>query len=188
MKKTLLFLVAVSLVSFVRAADTAAIEGTFQKFWSAYAKKDFAAAAAEMLPADLEAAKTELLPVFLGAQTHKAKEVQEVVTTFFGRTVGKARESLSAAEVYAGLNRVITANDPQFFELLKEAATTIIFVRRPDADNAEVHFQVTIRGAAGASDIDVESLTKKNGRWWVRLSDDPKQIAAQFKEMIAQAR
>ena len=120
--------------------------------------------------------------MFLEAQSSKTKEVQEVVTAFFGRAVGKARDSLTPAEVFAGLNRVVTSNDPQFFELLKDAKTAIIFVRTPDADNAEVHFQVTIRGE---SDVDVEGLTRKNGRWWVRINEDPKQIAAQFKAMFS---
>ncbi len=185
MKKPLFVFLMLSLVALVRGADTKPIEAAFQKYWEAYAKKDFAKAAAEVLPADLEAAKAELLPVFLGAQTHKAKPVQDAVGAFFGRAVGKARESMTPAEVFAGLNRVITGNDPEFFEMLKDASTSIVFVRSEDADNAEVHFQVTIRGA---SDIDVERLTKKAGRWWVRISEDPKQIAASLKEMIANAK
>jgi hypothetical protein len=139
-------------------------------------------AAAEVLPSDLDAAKTELLPVFLAAQTNKAKEVQDVVTAFFGRAVGKSRETMTPADVFAGLNRVVTANDPQFFDLLKDARTSIIFVRASDADTAEVHFQVTIRGE---SDVDSETLAKKNGRWWVRINEDPKEIAAQFKAMLS---
>lgn len=185
MKKTLLLLLSLAVSATAFAADTAAVEKVFQTYWSAYANKDFAKAAAEVLPSDLDAAKTELLPVFLGAQTNANKEVQQVVTTFFGKAVGKSRESLSPAEVFAGLNRVITANNPDFFELLKQAQTTIIFVRTPDADNAEVHFQVMFRGQA---DIDVEALTKKSGRWWVRINEDPKQIAASLKEMIARAK
>lgn len=106
-----------------------------------------------------------------------------MVTEFFGRAVGKARESLTPVEVFAGLNRIITAGNQNFFELLKDARTSIIFVRTPDANNAEVHFQVTIRGE---SDVDVEKLTKKNGRWWVRINEDPKEVAAQFKAMLAQ--
>ena len=185
MKKTLFLLLALTLSAISRAADTKPIEAVFQNYWDAYARKDFAKAAADVLPADLEATKRELLPVFLSAQSSQVKQVQEVVNAFFGRAVGKARESLSTVEVFAGLNRVITGNDPQFFEMLKDAKTSIIFVRTPDADNAEVHFQVTVRGA---SDTDVEGLTKKNGRWWVKMGEDPKQIAASFKEMIAEAR
>jgi len=185
MKKTLLLLLSLTFSALAFAADTTPIEKAFQSYWDAYSKRDFAKAAAEVLPSDLEAAKTELLPVFLGAQTHANKEVQQVVTAFFGKAVGKSRESLSPAEVFAGLNRVITANNPDFFEALKQAQTTVVFVRTPDADNAEVHFQVMLRGA---SDMDVEALTKKSGRWWVRINEDPKQIAASFKEMIAQAK
>jgi hypothetical protein len=182
MKKLLSLCLSLMVCAVASAADTKPIEDVFQNYWSAYVRKDFVKAAADVLPSDLEAAKTELLPVFLSAQTSKNKEVQEIVSAFFGRAVGKARETLAPAEVFAGLNRVITAGNPQFFDMLKDAATSIIFVRTPDADNAEVHFQVTIRGA---SDIDVEALTKKSGRWWVRMSEDPKQVAAQFKEMIS---
>lgn len=182
MKKALLLILTLSLAAVLSAADTKPIETVFEKYWEAYARKDFAKAASEVLPSDLDAAKAELLPVFLSAQSHKAKEVQEIVAMFFGRAVGKARESMTPAEVFAGLNRVVTANDPQFFELLKDARTSVIFVRTPDADNAEVHFQVTIQGQ---SDVDSESLTKKSGRWWVRINEDPKEIAEQFKAMFS---
>ena len=182
MKKLLALTLALSLNVVAFAANTKPIEDVFQRYWSAYAKKDFVKAAGDVLPSDLEDAKSALLPVFLQAQGHKDKEVQEMVNAFFGRTVGKSRETLSPTEVYAGLNRLITSGNAEFFELLKDAALSIIFVRTPDEDNAEVHFQVTIRGQ---SDTDAETLTKKNGRWWVRINEDPKAVAAQFKEMLA---
>jgi hypothetical protein len=182
MKKAFLFLTAlIALSSISFAADNAPIEETFNRYWSAYSKKDFAKAAADVLPADLEAAKSALLPVFLAAQGNTTKEAQEIVTAFFGRTVGKARESLTPADVFAGLNRIAMANNPDMFEMLKDATTSIVFVRRPNDDDAEVHFQVSLRGAA---DMDSESLTKKNGRWWVRLNEDPQQLAANFKALF----
>lgn len=182
MKTLLALTLALSLNVVAFAANTKPIEDVFQRYWSAYAKKDFVKAAADVLPSDLEDAKAALLPVFIQAQGHRDKEVQEMVTAFFGRTVGKSRETLSPTDVYAGLNRLITAGNAEFFEVLKEAALSIIFVRTPDDDNAEVHFQVTIRGQ---SDTDAETLTKKNGRWWVRINEDPKEVAAHFKEMLA---
>jgi hypothetical protein len=182
MKKLLALTLALTLNVAAFAANTQPIEDVFQRYWSAYSKKDFVKAAADVLPSDLEEAKAALLPVFLQAQSHKDKEVQEMVTTFFGRIVGKSRETLSTQDVYAGLNRLITAGNAEFFEVLKDAALSIIFVRRPDDDNAEVHFQVTIRGQ---SDTDAETLTKKNNRWWVRINEDPKAVAAHFKEMLA---
>jgi hypothetical protein len=182
MKKLIVLALSVILCAASSAADTKPIEDVFQRYWSAYAKKDFVRAAADVLPADLEAAKTALLPVFLEAQTRSEKEVQEMVTAFFGRTVGKSRESLTPADVFAGLNRLVTAGNPEFFELLKTASLSIIFVRTPDDANAEVHFQVTVRGQ---SDTDSESLTKKDGRWWLRINEDPREIAAHFKEMLA---
>lgn len=180
MKKALLFL-TLALAPLAFAADNKPVEDVFNRYWSAYSKKDFAAAAADVLPADLENAKTILLPVFLGAQAHKHKEVQEVVNAFFGKAVGKARESLSPIEVFAGLNRIISGNNPEMFEAFKQATTSIVFVRRPSDDEAEVHFQVSVRGAA---EMDAEALTKRNGRWWVRLNEEPKEVAAQFKAMF----
>lgn len=182
MKKLILVTLAVILNTVSYGADTKPVEEVFQRYWGAYARKDFVKAAADVLPADLEAAKAELLPVLLQAQSHKDKEVQEMVGAFFGRTVGKSRETLSPQEVFAGLNRLVTAGNPQFFDMLKDATLTIIFVRRPDDENAEVHFQVTFRGE---SDTDTEALTKKNGRWWVRINEDPKEIATHFKEMLS---
>lgn len=182
MKKLLILLTTLAFGAVAMAADNAPIEAQFLKYWDAYAKKDFVKAASEILPSDLDDAKTEILPVFLAAQAHPKKQVQEIVNLFFGKAVGKAREAMSPTDVFAGLNRVITANNPDFFEMLKEARTTIVFVRAPDNDNAEVHFQVTVRGA---SDMDAERLTKKNGRWWMRSSEDPKNVAAQFKAIFA---
>jgi hypothetical protein len=180
MKKAFLFL-TLALTSLSFAADNKPIEDVFNRYWTAYSKKDFNTAAADVLPSDLEGAKTVLLPLFLGAQTNKNKEVQEVVNAFFGKTVGKARESLSPADVFVGLNRIISGNNPDMFEAFKAATTSIVFVRRPNDDEAEVHFQVSVKGAA---EMDAESLAKKNGRWWVRLNDDPKQIAVQFKALF----
>jgi hypothetical protein len=182
MKKLLVLTLALTLNAISFAANTKPIEDVFQRYWSAYAKKDFVKAAADVLPSDLEEAKTALLPIFLQAQGHKDKEVQEMVATFFGRTVGKGRENLTPQDVFAGLNRLITAGNAEFFDMLKDAALSIIFVRAPDDDNAEVHFQVTIKGQ---SDTDAESLTKKDGRWWVRINENPKEIASHFKEMLA---
>src|SRR5262245_54642223 len=88
------------------AADSKPIETVFQRYWSSYAKKDFIKAAADVLQSDLEEAKKALLPVFLEGQMHKDKEVQEMVAAFFGRTVGKSRETMSPQEVFAGMNRL----------------------------------------------------------------------------------
>lgn len=181
MIKAFAFLVALSFTAAGFAAAANPVEDTFQRYWSAYSKKDFTKAAAEVLPSDLDDTKAALLPVMLGAQANTAKEVQELVNTFFGRTVGKARESISSIEAYAGLQRLVTGSNPQFFEMLKDAKVTIIFVRSVDTDNAEVHYQVTI---GSESDTDAESLTRKNGRWWVRVNEDPKAVAAQVKEIV----
>jgi len=182
MKKALLCLLALISSAPLFGANTKPIEDTFQRYWTAYARKDFAKAAAEVLPADLDSMKGEVLPVFLGAQSNPNKEVQEMLGLFFGRTVGKARETMTPADVFAGLNRLVMAGDPQMFDQFKDATTTIIFVRTPGEDDAEVHFQVTIRGE---SDTDMEGLARKNGRWWIRIKDDAKATAAQFKEIFA---
>ncbi len=178
---TLCLALAVSAVSF--AADTQAVEETFHRYWASFVKKDFPKATADLLPSDLDDLKAAVLPVFVGAQGHKVKEVQEMVNAFFGRTVGKARETISSQEVFAGLNRVLLLGNPQLFDMLRDASTSIIFVRTPDADNAEIHFQLMLKGQA---EIEVESLIKKNGRWWMRVKEDPKATAEGFKQMFAQ--
>jgi len=181
MKKAFLLLLSLTVAAAAYAADTKPIEDAFQKYWALYSRKDFAKAAAEILPADLEATKAAVLPVMLAGQTSKAKEAQEVLGAFFGKTVGKSRETMSAQEVFAGLNRVVAAGSPELFEALKDASVSIIFVRVLTPDSAEVHFQITVRGAG---DTDAESLVKKDGRWWVKIKDDPKQTAESFKELF----
>jgi hypothetical protein len=123
-----------------------------------------------------------VLPVFLANQSSKAKDAPEVLAAFFGKTVGKARETMSAVEVFAGLNRIVAAGSPELFEVLKDATVSIIFVRSLAADSAEIHFQVMVRGQG---DTDAESMVKKDGRWWVKIKDDPKQTAQSFKELFA---
>jgi hypothetical protein len=182
MKKLIVLTLVLASVAVSFAANTKPIEEVFQRYWSAYSKKDFVKASADMLPSDLEEAKKALLPVFLEAQGNKDKEVQEMVVAFFGRTVGKSRETMSPQEVFAGMNRLVTAASPELFEALKEASVSIIFVRMVDDDNAEVHFQITTRGQ---SDTDVEALKKKDGRWWMRVNEQPQEIAAHFKTMLA---
>src|SRR4051812_529026 len=102
MKTALLGLLALISSAPLFGANTKPIEDTFQRYWTAYARKVSAKGAAEVLPADLDSMKSEVLPVFLGAQTNQKKDVQEMLGLFFGRTVGKARETMSPADVYAG--------------------------------------------------------------------------------------
>jgi hypothetical protein len=184
MKQALALILALAFTSVSFASNTKPIEDTFQRYWTAFVKKDFAKVTAEILPSDLEDLKKAVLPVFVGAQSHKVKEVQEIVVAFFGRTVGKSRETISAQEVFVGLNRVLMVGNPQLFDMLSQASTTIVFVRTPDADNAEIHFQLVLQGEG---DMEVETLTKKDGRWWMRLKEDPSETAEGFKQMFAQA-
>ncbi len=183
MKQALALILALAFTSVSFAANTQPIEDTFQRYWSAFVKKDFAKVTAEILPSDLEDLKKAVLPVFVGAQGHKVKEVQEIVAAFFGRTVGKARETMSPQEVFTGLNRVLMVGNPQLFEMLSQAKTTIVLVRTPNAENAVIHFQMVLQGEG---DMEIESLTKKDGRWWMRVKEDPRETAEGFKQMFAQ--
>ena len=181
MKRVLLLLLSLTVATAALAADTKPVEDVFNRYWSVYSKKDFGKATAEILPGDLEAMRAAVLPVFLAGQGSKAKDAPEVLSAFFGKTVGKGRETMTGAEVYAGLNRVVVAGSPEMFEAFKEATLSIIFVRAVNADTAEVHFQIMVRGQ---SDTDMETLVKKDGRWWIKAKDDPKETAASFKELF----
>ena len=35
------------------------------------------------------------------------------------------------------------------------------------------------------SSSNMEALVKKDGRWWVKIKDDPKEAAANFKQLFA---
>jgi hypothetical protein len=184
MKKAFLLLLTLTLAAASYAADTKPIEDVFQRYWAVYSKKDFIKAAAEVMPSDLEGMRKEVLPVFLANQNAKSKDGQIIVGAFFDKTVGKAREAMSGADVLAGLNRIVAAGSPEMFEAFKEAKMDIVFVRTMTPDTAEVHFQVSVRGGA---DMDAETMAKKDGRWWIRVKDDPKATADNFKEMLAKA-
>lgn len=182
MKKVLTLVLALACCVAASASSTQAVEEAFQRYWSAVAQKDFAKAAGDILPSDLEDLRKTVLPVFVAAQGHKSKEMQELINTFFGRAVGKARENLSAQEVFLGLNRILVQTNPLMFDLMKQAKTTIVFVRTVDADNVEIHFQITVQAE---SEMEVEAFTRRNGRWWVRLKDEPQETAEQFKALFA---
>jgi hypothetical protein len=122
--------------------------------------------------------------VFLANQNSKSKEGQIVAAAFFDKTVGKARETMTATDVYAALNRVVVASSPEMFEAFKEASLTIVFVRNVAPDAGEVHFQIMVRGQ---SDMDMETLGKKDGRWFIRIKDDPKSTAENFKELFSRS-
>jgi hypothetical protein len=184
MKKTFLLLLSLVVATASFAADTKPVETTFQRYWASYSKKDFTKAAADVLPSDLEATKAAVLPVFLANQSSKAKDAPEVLAAFFGKTVGKARETMSAVEVFAGLNRIVAAGSPELFEVLKDATVSIIFVKLAE------------RGRLGRDSLSGDGprsgryrcridLVKKDGRWWVKIKDDPKQTAQSFKELFA---
>ena len=184
MKTALLLALMLIVDAASYAADTKPVEEVFNRYWSAYSKKNLAKAAEDILPEDLDNLKKEVLPVFLANQSPKEKEAQELVSLFFERRVGQQRTNMSPADVYAGLNRIVMAGNAQMFDVLKDAAISIIFVRSIGPDDVEIHFQVSLRGE---SDTDAESLSKKNGRWWIRLKDDPKETAAQFKQILTGA-
>jgi hypothetical protein len=76
----------------------------------------------------------------------------------------------------------VAAGSPDLFDGLKDAAVSLIFVRAVSPESVEIHFQVTLRGN---SDTDMEALVKKDGRWWVKIKDDPKEAAANFKQLFA---
>lgn len=184
MNRAFLLLTALILPLATFAADTKPIEEVFERYWRASAKKESAKAATEVLPADLDELKKAILPVFLAHQAPKEKGGQEVSSLFFAKTVGKAREAMSPTEVFAGFQRIVAATNPEMFDLLKDAKLSIVFVRTPTPDEAEVHFQITIRGE---SEMEDEALVRKNGRWWIRLKDDPKDLAQQFKQLLSGA-
>lgn len=182
MKKVLFSCLLLASAMLCRAADTKPVEEVFSRYWNALAKGDYARAAAEILPSDLEEAKAALLPVFVAAQTKQDAELQEMVKVFFGRTVGKARETLPAAEVFAGLGRLMAAQDPELAEAMKQAKMEII-IARIAGEEAEVHYHLTLPG--GANNVDVDALVRKNGRWWMRSLDEAKAIAEQIKARLA---
>jgi hypothetical protein len=181
MKKAVVLLTALLLPLASFAADAATPEEVFQRYWHACANKEAAKAAGDILPSDLDDLKSAVLPVMLATQAPKDKNAQEFSAAFFNKIVGSARAAMSSTEVFAGFQRIVAASNPDMSELLKTATLSVIFVRNTAPDDVEVHYQVTIRGE---SEVDAELLTKKNGRWWVRLKEDPKQLAEQFKQIL----
>ena len=89
---------------------------------------------------------------------------------------------LLAQATAAGMSRgQIALATLQTMYAIGETTAEALWGESSPPEEAEVHFQITIRGT---SDADADQLAKKNGRWWIRVKEDPKEAAAQFRQVF----
>jgi hypothetical protein len=177
-------ILAVSIVAHAApsasAADEDNVRRVFFTYWKSFASSDFSAAGATISPDDLVAAKRELLPVFLTISENPAKDAQQFTSAFFGQLPASKRTGLTPLEVYASLNRLIASVSLDMFKALSSATTEIDRVQISDSD-AIVHYRVVFQGISNA---DTEALVKKDGKWWLRLKENPQETAKKFRMLF----
>lgn len=148
--------------------------------WQAFVKKDFSKATDYIYSADLEAAKIELLPVFLEASKSSETADKEMAAAFFTNVPEEKREALSPKQVFECLNQFIAKSAPDVFEVLKDVSPIIDKVQI-SGDEATVYYHFSIQDI---SESDTEALVKKNDRWWLRVKEPPKETAKKFRRVM----
>lgn len=176
------FLPIFLLVGFLTGAvaqptDEEILRESMATYWKDLTAKDFSKATEWILPEDLEAAKKELLPVFLAAMKSPKEDVRKMASGYFGDTPEDKRADLSPAAAYVCLNQFINSNMPQLFEILKTSTMTVDRVEVKD-DQATVHYQIKVQEDVT---VDTESFIKKDGKWWLRVKEDPKDTARKLR-------
>ena len=161
------------------ASDEETIANQMKDYWAAFSNANFNRAAEYIYPADLAAAKKELLPVFLAAGESANPELNSVADSFFLNVPRESRSSISGAQVFIGLNNFIGAANPQLFVALRDSTIEILETALGTADSATITYRILINGTPAT---DLERFSRLNGKWYVRVKEDPRDTAGKFRQ------
>ncbi len=177
--------VALGLLLLVTAgtARTSETEVTrlMEDYWRAYSRSDFVAAAAYLDPRDTGALKEGLLPLFLRAAESRNVNVVPLVNSFFEGIPAGAREEMTEAQVFAGMNRMMRDVMPQVYADLRRASIGAIRVTPRDDGTADVAYTIRVRGEA-LEEADRANLHE--GRWYLRTRDAPAVTIERFRMLL----
>lgn len=151
-----------------------------QGYWKAFTSTEFKTAAAFMHPDDLEAVQKEMPPVFIAAAQSEAKDAREMAAAFFGQHPKEKWSSLTPVEVFECLNRFLLVAAPQIFETLK-GSTVVVNRFEVNGEEATIHYKVNVQGETVE---DTERYSKKDGKWWLRAKENPKDTAQKFRQLL----
>jgi hypothetical protein len=162
-------------------ATEADVTKLMENYWRAYARSDFAAAAAYLDPRDTGALKKGLLPLFLRAAESKNVNVVPLVRAFFTGVPADRREEMTEAQVFAGMNYMMRDVMPQVYAELERTAIRVTGVTLPGDDTALVEYTIRVQ------DEDVAESDRANlheGRWYLRTRDAPDVTIERFRMLL----
>jgi hypothetical protein len=162
-------------------ATEADVTKLMESYWRAYARSDFAAAAAYLDPRDTGALKKGLLPLFLRAAESKNVNVVPLVRAFFTGIPADRREEMTEAQVFAGMNYMMRDVMPQVYAELERTAIRVTGVTLPGDDTALVEYTIRVQ------DEDVAESDRANlheGRWYLRTRDAPDVTIERFRMLL----
>ena len=169
------------LVSGAARATEADVTKLMENYWRAYARSDFAAAAAYLDPRDTGALKKGLLPLFLRAAESKNVNVVPLVRAFFTGIAADRREEMTEAQVFAGMNYMMRDVMPQVYAELERTAIRVTRVTLPGDGTALVEYTIRVQ------DQDVAESDRANlheGRWYLRTRDAPDVTIERFRMLL----
>jgi hypothetical protein len=152
-----------------------------EDYWRAYARSDFAAAAAYLDPRDTAALKEGLLPLFLRAAESRNVNVVPLVKAFFAGVPAGQHDTMDAAQVFAGMNRMMRDVMPQVYAELDRTTIRVTLVTLPGDGTATVEYAIRVQGE------DVTESDRANlheGRWYLRTRDSPAVTIERFRMLL----
>jgi hypothetical protein len=152
-----------------------------EDYWRAYSRSDFVAAAAYLDPRDTGALREGLLPLFLRAADSKNVNVVPLVSSFFEGIPAGAREEMTEAQVFAGMNRMMRDVMPQVYAELGRASIREIRITLRDDGTADVAYTIRVRGEELA---EADRAGLHEGRWYLRTRDAPAVTIERFRMLL----
>lgn len=172
-------LAALFVIPSAKGNDKEVMGSLLQDYWNAFTTTDFKKAAAFIHPDDLEGVQRELPPVFIAFSNSDLQEAKEIAAAFFGPHPNEKWSSLTPVEAYECLNRLILVGTPQMFEKIK--GSTIVADRiEENGEDATLHYQIHLQSETMEAK---ERFSKKDGKWWIRVREDPKDTAKKFLQI-----
>lgn len=181
MKFFIAIIVLLAYASPAGASDETDILSTMKKYWAAYSNMNFKAAADFICPADLDLAKSELLPIFLAAGNSSDPELHLISNTFFSKIPQKSRSEATGQQVFVGLNNFIVAANPKFFEFIQGSSIEPIEIELSSKNKATLTYRIEIQDLPVT---DIERFSKPYDEWCLRVKEHPRDTAAKFRLVL----
>jgi hypothetical protein len=169
------------LATGIARASEPEVTKLIEDYWRAFARSDFVAAAAFLDPRDLGPLKEGLLPLFLRAAESKNVNVVPLANAFFAGTRAARREQMTEAQVFAGMNYMLREVMPHLYEQLHRSSIRISKITLPGDGTAVIEYVIRLPDAE-VTDVDRANLHE--GRWFLRIKDDPSVTIERYRMLL----